>query len=504
MDESRNSSAFFPDPADIHIADDVEQERTTTNSQQQYNLSMDQMEVEAVDGVAKVDGIISYNKNKIIACVVLAIVLLIIAGVSIGIAVQNSGSSAETIPSVEELKTVFEFCDDNHDHVLTFDEFKQGLELSELEAKKSDDELHKAFDAADKNGDNKLDFPEFASAFGQTDVPDPSSTTLVPTDSPRKHEPTRSPWRKVYYVSYIQYYFPEIDANNDNQISLEEFMDAVHNEVQRSKSDGIWGLLVAKFQYANDIEIINVFNDADINNDRKLNYEEFASIWLVTLSPETLRPATIAPETLAPETFAPQTLSPLTSRPQTFAPQTLEPETLKPATKAPETLAPQTFAPVTDIPTDVPTDTPTVGNRLEWGQALGVTNGDSYSLNADGINNKITGVRIREKAYSYIQSIQFQVNGQWQDECGNGGSGDNNHDLILQSNEYVNKVEISVRTINSMAPIPYLRFETNLGNSVEGGYKRGDSYTQGNGNKELVDFKGRYDIFLTQVQFQWK
>ena len=112
MDESRNTSVFYPDPAEIHIADDIEQERTTSESHNTpYNLSMEQMEVQGLhDEVQEVKdsqiiGIISNNKGGIIACVICASLLLIIFGMSLAFNIHHYSSSEDNQQNIEPSKT---------------------------------------------------------------------------------------------------------------------------------------------------------------------------------------------------------------------------------------------------------------------------------------------------------------------------------------------------------------------------------------------------------------
>ena len=109
MDESRNTSIFYPDPAEIHIADDIEQERTTTASHNTpYNSSLEQMDVQLADDEVQevkdtqIIGVINNNKRGIIACVFCT--LFIILGMSLGFNIHHISSSEDNQQNMEPSK----------------------------------------------------------------------------------------------------------------------------------------------------------------------------------------------------------------------------------------------------------------------------------------------------------------------------------------------------------------------------------------------------------------
>ena len=117
---------------------------------------------------------------------------------------------------------------------------------------------------------------------------------------------------------------------------------------------------------------------------------------------------------------------------------------------------------------------------------------DSMQLN--GLTNKITGIRL----YGgwHVDSIRFQINGEWQNK--HGGNGGSKQELILKQNEHFNKVEIRTGSF-----IDNVKFCTNLGRSVQAGGRGGKYHEEGNNQSLLIDCKGRSGDFVDQLQFLW-
>ena len=284
MDESRNTSVFYPDPAEIHIADDIEQQRTTTDSQMTpYNLSMEQMEVQVVDdevqevNESQIIGIISNNKRGIIACVICTILLFIVGGISIGINVHHLASN------------------DN----------QQNMEPSKTT----------------ESPMRSLSPQTFRPATFEPDTLAPE--TLGPeTLAPQTLKPeTLSP-----------------DTSTPQTLKPETFApDTLKPETLAPETFAPQTLKPQTYEPATFSPSDNP-SKSPIKTSKPTDHPQ-------TFKPATLEPATLEPATLEPETLKPETLSPDTSAPQTLKPETLAPETLKPETLAPETLAPQTYAP---------------------------------------------------------------------------------------------------------------------------------------------------------------
>eukprot|EP01084_Bolivina_argentea_P100486 180405_1 len=144
------------------------------------------------------------------------------------------------------------------------------------------------------------------------------------------------------------------------------------------------------------------------------------------------------------------------------------------------------------------TNITTLSNE-DWSRAYGGGGGKVFDAipGIDGKDRKIDAIRVISS--SLIESIQFRVNGTWQN--GHGGlSGRNIHLLELAKGEYI--ISVSVRSGNS---IDKLTFETNYGHSIICGGNGGKVYEepQPKNDKMLLNIRGRVGGHMDQIQFLW-
>lgn len=133
--------------------------------------------------------------------------------------------------------------------------------------------------------------------------------------------------------------------------------------------------------------------------------------------------------------------------------------------------------------------------KPHWGAIYGGYGGGHFdSLKLNGYINKITGIRLY--GGSYVDSIRFQINGEWKSKYGGNGGG--KQELILKQNEHFSKIEI-----RSGKYIDNLKLYTNLGRWIQVGGTGGGYHQEGDNQSVLIDCKGRSGAYIDQLQFLW-
>ncbi|XP_059174804.1 calmodulin-beta-like [Physella acuta] len=145
-------------------------------------------------------------------------------------------------PSFKEIRELFRIFDKNHDNTISSSELGKMLTCMGMEI--SEEEVSTLMKELDKNGNGKIEYREFK-AFMQDEI--------------RRSEESPLEQEKA-----IRMAFKVFDQNGDGVIDEAELRAAMKNLGEP----------------LSDNELNEMMREADVDQDGKINYEEFIKIWL--------------------------------------------------------------------------------------------------------------------------------------------------------------------------------------------------------------------------------